>query len=153
METISQVLREFNVILTSLRASTHSDRVTLRLDCAPWAWRVDQVAAESCAPGESSLLGDDSIPQRDLATVQYIERTGTVLVQPDVTSTFVRPPAVLVTHYHVKAQMLGPILRRGQLMGWISVHDTHSVHAWDDLEVGALERAIVEIHHVLDEYV
>lgn len=150
METIDHVLAEFNGILRSLHIATHGDRVTLRLDCAPWDWRVDEVVAESCTTGVPSLVGDDRIPQRDLATVQHIERTGTVLVQPDVTVASVRPPSVLLTQYHVKAQMLGPIFRQHHLVGWISVHDTHDLHEWDSVEVTELGRAIDEIRRVLD---
>lgn len=143
-------VREIEVILDELRMRTQSDRVTVRIDCVSHGWHVDRVLAEVCHPGVNSLLQDDSISQRTLATVQYLERTRTILVQPDVRHAVVRPPDALVTLYGVKAQMLGPIEKETQLVGWVSVHDTQGAHPWSEMETDALREAVSAIGIVLD---
>jgi maleate isomerase len=126
-----------------LLAWTGADRVTVRADLPERGLRVDLVAAEARQEGVATLVGDASIDQRRLETIQWLDLHRTVLVQSDFREPPFPPPALLGT-YGVRAQMLGPLLDDGTLLGWVSVHQCHE-RDWGGADMEALQSVVAVI--------
>ena len=137
-------------IVDSLLVQTAASRVTVRVDDRALGCHIDDVAVEARADGVRSLQGETSIDQRAAATARWIELHRTILVQEDVATATVRPPQALMGIYAVKAQMLAPVLRDGQLVGWVSVHDVRGPRPWHPDQQAAAERAATAVLDVLD---
>jgi hypothetical protein len=73
-----------------------------------------------------------------------------VLVQDDLRGVEPAPPPELVELYGTTAQMLGPLVRDGALVGWMSVHYNDGPRRWTPADVAALEVALTAVHRVLD---
>jgi len=144
------VRARLDAILTALRQSVGAARVTLRLDDDRRQLSVADVTAEAVAPGVASLRGQTSIDQRAAGTIHWLEAHRRVLVQEDLRGADPAPPAALVTVYGATAQMLGPVIRGGHLVGWVSVHHTGGPRRWSASDVVALERAVHAVHRELD---
>jgi maleate isomerase len=136
--------------VAALRQALGAARVTVRLDVPQRGLSVADVSAESLAPGVASLRGQTSIDQRAAASVRWLEQHRRVLVQDDVTTADAPPPPELVRVYGATAQMLGPLLRDGALIGWISVHQTGGPRRWTASDVATLEAAMAQVARLLD---
>lgn len=127
---------EFASLVDELRKRIRASRVTLRLDVEGANFPV---VAESLAPGINPIRGDDSLDQRNLATVRYLFRTKSLLVQDDCARAEVPPPAALMSLYAVKAQMLAPVLgAHGEVRGWLSAHYCPGPRKWRTLDRAAI---------------
>jgi maleate isomerase len=142
-----QALQE---IVSGLLRETHASRTTLRLDLHELGIGVDDPVAEACMPGVRPLTGETSIDQRNLNTVRWIEKHGVCLVQESCREADPAPPQALMDVYGVEAQMLGPVVRNGRLMAWLSVHENRSSRKWTEDEIAALQAAVARVHEVLD---
>lgn len=140
----------FQAILEDLRGATDASRTTLRLDMPDKNLHVDTVAAETLASGVRPLKDDDSIVQRNLPTVKFLEKERRVLVQDDCLNADPAPPPELIDYYGVKAQMLGPIVRDDRVIGWISVHYTPGCRNWSKKDVAALQDAVERVWQELN---
>jgi len=129
-------------ICEHLLRETGADRTTIRLDADELGLTVDLTAAEAVAKGTPSIAADSSLDQRALDTVRWLAANRRVLVQPHFSEAPFPPPA-LVQVYGVNAQILAPVLDGDRLVGWVSVHSTHS-RPWSDDDVAAAERAGAE---------
>jgi maleate isomerase len=127
--------------LAQLLAATGASRVTVRLDLPQLGFGVDDVAAEARQDGVASLQGQTAINQRAAATVQWLERERRLLVQDDLVGADPAPPHQLVEIYGARAQMLAPLEREGNLVGWISVHENRGPRHWSNDDKRALESA------------
>ena len=139
-----------DAILATLRQSVGAARVTLRLDDERRRLSVADVTAEAVASGVASLRGQTSIDQRAAGTIHWLEAHRTVLVQDDLRGADPAPPPALVSVYGATAQMLGPVIRDGRLVGWVSVHHTGGPRRWSASDVAALETAVRAVHRELD---
>lgn len=135
----------FRDILEDLLSVTAASRTTLRLDLPSRGLHVDRVAAEAVAAGVRSIGDDSSIDQRALPTVRFLEEERRPLVQDDCSNAEPAPPQELIEFYGVRAQMLGPLVRDGLVIGWISVHDTAGPREWSEKDVDALRDAIERV--------
>jgi maleate isomerase len=127
------------VICAELREATSCDRTTLRLDLPAIGLHVDLVTAEVAGPDARSIRFDASLDQRQLNTVAWMERARRNLIQPDFAAD-PRPPAALVDVYGVRAQMLGPVIADGRMVGWFSAHSLRE-RPWSASDQEALDRA------------
>lgn len=139
-----------DAVLATLRQSVGAARVTLRLDDDRRRLTVADVTAEAVAAGIASLRGQTSIDQRAAGTIHWLEANRRVLVQDDLRGADPAPPPELVAVYGATAQMLGPVIRGGRLVGWVSVHHTGGPRRWSASDVAALETAVRAVHHELD---
>ena len=110
--------------------------------------QVALTAAEALAPGVRSIRRDGSLDQRRLNTVQWLERHRRPLVQPHFHAD-PTPPNALIEVYGVNAQMLAPIERGGELVGWLSVHSLRE-REWSEADQNALAEATRRVHDALD---
>jgi maleate isomerase len=151
MRSAAQVAARVDEILATLRASAGASRVTLRIDWPAHGFHSDDVAGESLAPGVKSLRGQTSIAQRAAGTIRWLDRERRVLVQDDLRGAEPAPPPALLAVYGTTAQMLGPLVRGGRLVGWVSVHHNAGPRAWQPHEVAALEAALAALNRELDQ--
>lgn len=141
----------FDRILDRLLVATSASRTTLRLDDEKLGLHVDDVAGESLREGVKSLRGQTAMNQRELTTVQWLERERRNLIQPDFSATDVPPPAALREIYGVKAQMLGPVIVDGRLKGWVSAHFCEGPRIWSDEDVSHLDQAVSDVLLLLNK--
>jgi maleate isomerase len=139
---------QLQTVTDQLRTDTGGDRTTLRIDLPEAGCAVGTCAAESCAASVKSIRRDGTLPQRDLETVRWIEEHRIPLVQPDF-SCDPRPPQALVEVYGVHAQMLAPVVRTGEMVGWLSVHGL-AERGWSDADRQALTEAARRIEALLE---
>ena len=133
-------LRSLTGQCADLVTTIGADRVTVRLDLPGLGLQVDRVAAEACAVGVAPLSGDGSIDQRRLATVAWLVRHRTMLIQ----HAFVQepfPPRALIDAYGVRAQVLAPLMSGGALVGWVSVHQCRT-RVWGPADVAAVTASV-----------
>ncbi|MQY31951.1 aspartate racemase/maleate isomerase family protein [Nocardia aurantia] len=135
-------------VAEELLAETKADRTTLRLDLPAAGCSVATCAAESCGPAVRSIRRDATLPQRELATVRWLEENRTPLIQGDFTAE-PRPPQALLEVYGVRAQMLGPVVRDGVMVAWLSVHSLVE-REWTAGDRHAVTVAARQIEELLD---
>jgi hypothetical protein len=117
MQDVKELERQLDLILATLRQRTGVARTTLRLDDPQRAWQVDLICAKALAPGAKSLRGEGSIDQRSGETVKWLSKEKRNLIQPDSLNNPNPPaPPALIAMYNATAQMLGPILNKGQYL-------------------------------------
>jgi maleate isomerase len=137
-------------VIEGLLEATGASRTTLRLDLPSRNLHVDRVAAEACAPGVKSIRSDGSLDQWAMPTVKWIAEHRRLLVQDDFATHGPPVSPALVAVYGVQAQMLGPVLREGRMVGWLSVHQVGRTRLWSDVEKQRLSEACASIEEVLD---
>jgi maleate isomerase len=135
-------------VLEDLRVTVDASRTTLRIDIDEWGVDVDTPLTEATAPGVSSIRGA-SLDQRSLPTVQVLARERKTLVHNDCAAANPPPPQALLDVYGVKAQVLAPLVRKQQLIGWISVHYTLSPRVWTADEIETVENAATKVLAIL----
>lgn len=118
-------------------------RVTIR-GAAPGQVDTTTLHAEILAPTAETMRG---APQGDIVvapTYRWLQDNRRILVQADCREEPL-PPKMLTQTFHVGAQLLGPLMRAGELVGTISVHQQGSSRAWATDDVAALARAVDEV--------
>jgi maleate isomerase len=129
-------------IVRTLLATTGASRATVRLDVAGMSFPV---VAEAVVPGVRAIGGNNTIDQRKVATVRYLLETHEMLIQTDLETAEPAPPRALLDLYETRAQMLSPILRGEQLIGYISVHQCGGAREWAAADIRALRTATEEV--------
>ena len=128
----------FQPIVDDLLAASRASRITLRLDTPGDNFPV---VAEALAPGVSSIRAG-RLDQRNAPTARRLMETLDVLVQSDTLAADPPPPPELIQLYGTLAQMLGPIVSAGAVIGWLSVHEQRGTREWQPDEVAALRTAM-----------
>lgn len=137
----------FQALIEDLHEAIGASRTTLRLD-KPEA--VFPVVAEALAPGIRSIRDDQKIDLKRAATYEFLSSEQRILVQDDCTANDPPPPKELIEFYGVRAQMLAPLIRDGQLIGIISVHYAPGPREWTEDDVAVLERTAKAAQAELD---
>ena len=150
MISTEDLVGKFKDILEELLAKTKASRTTLRLDVPERRFHVNGVVAEALAPGVKSIAGETSLQQRKSQTASYMENTRTMLVQNDCENADPQPPKELMQIYGTKAQMVAPVVRGGDMVGWVSVHYNVSTRKWSSEDKAALEAAVAATHKHMD---
>jgi maleate isomerase len=148
--TTEQLVRNFTTILQQLLASTKASRTTLRLDAPARGFQVNGVVAEALALGVKSIAAERSLQQRNLKPAKFLEEQRTILIQNDCATAIPSPPRELMEIYGTKAQMVVPIVRGADMVGWVSVHYNPSPREWTSEDVAALEAAVAATHEQMD---
>lgn len=146
----AELTHRFDDILDRLLKATAATRTTLRLDDPALGFQVDDVVGEAKFGDVKSLRGQTAMNQRELNTVQWMELNRKPLIQSDLATSEVAAPPALIAIYGVQAQMLGPVIRRGAMQGWVSVHFCDGPRDWSDADKTALERSVREVADALD---
>ena len=131
----------FQPIVDNLLAAAGASRITLRLDTPGDNFPV---VAEALAPGVESIRAG-RLDQRNAPTARRLMETLDVLVQSDTLQADPPPPPELIQFYGTLAQMLGPIVADGAVIGWLSVHENRGPRDWQAHEVEALRTAMARV--------
>jgi len=150
MNAAAELSHRFDDILDRLLKTTAATRTTFRLDDPTLGFRVDDVAGEARLGHAKSLRGQTAMKQRELSTVQWMELNRKPLIQSDLATSAIAAPPALIAIYGVQAQMLGPVIRRGAMQGWVSVHFCDGPRDWSDTDKAALDHAVREVADALD---
>lgn len=139
--------------LRELLEAVGASRTTLRLE--PEECRRLEVGermpviAEALADGVPSLLGGVSLDIREGPTLpRMIETLGNLVVEDCDTSPYA-PPQKLRDVYGVDAEMLGPLVHHGRLVGMVSVHYNDGPRAWTPEQIALLDAACAAFTHEL----
>lgn len=138
-------------VMALLLEKTGASRTTLRIDLPEIDASVTLPIAEALHPGERSLRQEGGVNQREAATVQWLERHRKTLVQNDFKEE-PKPPQALVDIYGTKAQMLGPIVLGGALVGWISVHENTGPRIWREGDIAALQDSLGSVTRLIEDF-
>ena len=137
-------------LLQRLLEATGSSRTTLRLDLDERNLNVDKVVGEACAPGVKSIRADASLDQWAMPTVKWIDAHRTPLVQQQFGADGPAVSPALIKVYGVQAQMLGPVVRAGRMVGWVSVHQVGRARQWAEAEIRLLSETCTSVKKILD---
>jgi gluconolactonase len=129
------------------RERLDAGRVTIRVDDEPG--REFPVKAESLAHGLQPIAADRLTGIRASETFRWVDRERRPLVQDDIAASPVAPAPALVERYGARAQMLAPIVRGGETVGLLSVHEGRGTRAWTDDEVAAVAAAAARVTALL----
>jgi maleate isomerase len=134
-------------ILGSLLKATNASRTTLRVDLPQFGFNVNGPAAEALAPGVHSIKDKTSLDQRNAVAVKWLEKNRRVFVENDClhTTPDVAPEPEVTGVYGIRSEMVAPIIRNDDLIGWVSVHNIRGPHAWTKSEIAAIEAACAEV--------
>ncbi len=121
--------------------------MTVRL-AAPDAYYP--LVAEARGEGVRTMWDAEQPDTRGAGTYMALERDRAVLVQDDTATASARPPRSTVETFDVRAQMLGPLVRRDELLGIVSVHQGGGPRAWEPSDVERLERTVARVLAALD---
>ncbi len=150
MISTEQLVGNFKRILDELLAKTNASRTTLRLDVPARGFQVNGVVTEALAPGIKSIAAETSLQQRKSQTAGFLEQNRQILVQNDCANAVPNPPKELMQIYGTKAQMMAPVVRGADMVGWLSVHYNLSTRDWSSEDVAALEAALAATHKEMD---
>ena len=150
MISTEELVGNFKGILEELLAKTKASRTTLRLDVPERGFHTNGVVAEALAPGVKSIAGETSLQQRQSNTASLLEKTRTMLVQNDCANADTPPPKELMQIYGTKAQMVAPVVRGADMVGWVSVHYNVSTREWSSEDKAALDAAVAATHKQMD---
>jgi GAF domain-containing protein len=135
-------------IADMLRVATDASRTTIRGPAQRDGDDTDttELLAESLAEGvvtmHSAPVSGAAIAEA--GTYVYLLERLDVLVQPDC-AVGPRPPESLTGFFDVRAQMLGPLVERGRMIGTVSVHQQGATREWSGDDVAALRAAVQDV--------
>jgi GAF domain-containing protein len=138
-------LREsFQKIVADLLNETDASRTTIRINLPTLGVDMTKPIVEARKPGVVSLLDKVRTDQDKSGTLNFLKRERRLLLQedcrnPDPGAIF---PPHLLDEYRVLAQMMGGLFVNGELIGFVSVHESRGTRHWTEEEAGALTRAV-----------
>jgi GAF domain-containing protein len=140
-------MTEIDAILEELRAKTGAGRVTLRQDVPGDVFPVTHEA-----------LGDGALPIRGVATPDMARQPvvlqvqqGKQVVQDDCRAASDEPHfrTMIELYGGLRAQIVTPIVRDGQVVAIVSVHQLERMRHWTNEEIGAARNAVERIEALL----
>ena len=61
---------------------------------------------------------------------------------------FPTPP--MDTMQNIRSEMVAPVVRKDDLIGWVSVHNVRGPHQWTTSEIAAIEAACAKVRRELE---
>lgn len=141
-------------ILDALRVDVEAGRTTVRLDDCGLGFHVDTVAAETLSPGVHSIMTLNSLDQKNAAAVKWLQENRRTFVMDDTLNPWdasVAPEKQVIEGYGIRSEMVAPVLKDGEIVGWVSVHYTAGPRHWTAAEIARLEAACDAVRGVLED--
>jgi maleate isomerase len=145
----------FDAILRDVFRQTDASRTTIRLDLPELGMSLASPIAEIRGPGVRSLIGEVSVNQRSSAAVRWLDRERRVFVMNDCLAPEdpeTAPGQEVLDIYGLRAEMVAPIIRDGQLIGCLSAHDTRGPRHWSPEEVRVMEEGVRLVLHAVAHF-
>jgi GAF domain-containing protein len=151
--TRDDALAALQQLLQRLLEDLDVSRTTVRLDVPELRFDVNDVAAEARRSSVRSLKGERSLDQRQTAAFRWLDVNRRVFVENDCLNAEpgVAPEPEVIEIYGLRAEMVAPLIRAGDLIGALSVHYTPGPREWRADEVARLEAACEEVQQILDQ--
>jgi hypothetical protein len=137
--------KKIEAVLNELLDATGASRGTLRADDPKRGWKSSVPCAEVLRDGAPTMLHDNSLNHRAAPTIQWITETKSILKQENLHQITPSPPRELIETYLAKAQMVGPVLDRDYVFGWVSAHDVKGPRRWSRTDEQAMKKALTAI--------
>ena len=148
----SQTVDALHKVLDALRRDINSGRTTVRLDDCGLGFHVDTVAAESLSDGVHSIRTQNSLDQKNAAAVKWLEKNRRPFVMNDCLNPWdpeVAPEKEVIETYGIRSEMVAPVIKDGDLVGWVSCHYTKGAREWNDDEVARIDTACSAVREIL----
>lgn len=139
-------------ILDELRIDVHGGRTTVRLDDCGLGFHVDTVAAESLSAGVHSIKTQNSLDQKNAAAVKWLDKNRITFVMDDCLNPWdpvVAPEKEVIETYGIRSEMVSPVIKGGDLIGWVSCHYTKGARVWKPEEIARIERACTLVSNLM----
>lgn len=140
-------------LLRALREDTDAGRTTVRLDDCGLGFHVDTVAAESLADGVHSILTLNTLDQRNAAAIKWLNKNRRTFVMDDTLDPWdeeVAPEKAVVEAYGIRSEMVAPVIKGGDFIGWVSAHFTKGARVWTEAEIARIEAACDGVRELLE---
>jgi GAF domain-containing protein len=139
---------EIDAILGDLLAKTGASRVTLRQPLpGDYAFPVTH---EALTPGAGSLRAERRIDLRTQPVALEVA-AGRQVVQDDCATALDDPAFQHMRQVYggLAAQVVTPVLRGGEVVGIVSVHELAGPRHWSEEEIGACRAATERLAEIL----
>ena len=152
-ELVAETVRNLESILDKLRKDTGAGRTTVRLDHHGLGFDVDIPAAESLAEGVHSIKPHTTLDQWNAAAVKWLVRNMRTFVMNDCLNPWdpeVAPEREVIDTYGIRSEMVAPVIKSSNLVGWVSVHYTKGPRTWTEDDIKTIESACDRVREVLE---
>jgi maleate isomerase len=147
-----QTVEALHEVLDALRKDVNGGRTTVRLDDCGLGFHVDTVAAETLSENVHSIRTQNSLDQKNAAAVKWLEKNRRAFVMNDCLNPWdpeVAPEKEVIEIYGIRSEMVAPVIKDGNLVGWVSCHYTQGAREWSDDEVARIEAACTAVRDIL----
>jgi methyl-accepting chemotaxis protein PixJ len=143
-----RIMNDIDSILARLLSQLGADRVTFRRNLP--GRRAFPVTHEALAPGVASLREEHTIDLRTQPVALEVA-AGRQVVQDDSASAYDDPEFHRMRELYggLAAQIVTPVVERGNVAGIVSVHDLGSPRRWTEDEIGACTEAAAQVAKLL----
>jgi len=139
---------EVDTILSDLLVGLGASRVTLRQNLpGDYAFPVTR---EALAPGVGSLMEERTIDLRTQPVAIEVA-AGRQVVQDDSAAAYDDPAfhEMRARYGGLAAQVVTPVVRDGEVIGIVSVHDLTAPRRWTDDEIASCDAAVARLAQIL----
>jgi GAF domain-containing protein len=151
---VAETVGKFQEILDKLRKDTNAGRTTVRVDHQALGFELNTPATESLAEGVHSIKPHSTFDQWNARGIQWMVRTKRTFVMNDCLDPWdpgVAPEREVVETYGIRSEMIAPLIRSGDMIGWVSVHYTKGPRIWTKDEINMIEAAADRVRSVLED--
>ncbi|MEL7314091.1 MAG: GAF domain-containing protein [Cyanobacteria bacterium J06559_3] len=139
----------FNKALTDARTALAVDRMVIYRFNPDWSGYISH---ESVASGWPQALNDEiEDPCIPPALIKAYQKDRVVPTSDVFNAGFHPNHLRLMERLQIKANLVVPILREGQLFGLLIAHHCAQVHAWQDSEVAFMRQLAAQLGNMLDQ--
>lgn len=148
----AQTVEALQDVLESLRIEADAGRTTVRLDDCGLGFDVDTVAAETLSEDVHSIRTLNTFDQKGAAAIRWLNKHRRTFVMNDCLDPWdpeVAPERAVVETYGIRSEMVAPVIKDGEFVGWVSVHYTEGARTWTSAEIARIEAACDRVREIL----
>jgi maleate isomerase len=153
-QLVTETVRKLEEVLEKLRKDIGAGRATVRLDHQDLGINVNSPAAESLAEGVHSIKSQSGLDQWNCAAIKWLIKNKRTFVMDDCMNPWdpeVAPERPVIETYGILSEMLTPVIKDGEMIGWVSVHYTKGPRKWTEMEIKRIESAADNIRSTLED--
>lgn len=138
----------FEQAVQGAKAALNADRVVIYRFYSDWS---GYISTEAVSPGLPIALADTIEDACISASLIEAYRQGRIAATSDVFNAGFHPEHLkLMTKLHIKANLVTPILKDGQLYGLLIAHYCGASHCWEPDEIDFLKELAIQVGLSLD---
>jgi GAF domain-containing protein len=154
-QLIAETEQKLQEIMDKLRKDTQAGRTTVRIDHQDLGFSVASPAAESLTEEVHSIKSQIQLDQWNCAAVKWLIKNKRTFIMNDCLNPWdseVAPEAAVIETYGILSEMLTPVIKNGEMVGWVSVHYTKGSRKWTEEEIRMIEIAADRVRSVLEDF-